>query len=1067
MSVASYTLEHFYYGQVVRDGKPQGELRLLALSAGVKSEHFSEIVSAARILPVRGNPMLSVALVRGGKQTPYVLVQSQVGDQGQVICHYIVLPVELLRGLGGNLTALNVLLEQKMPTFERTDSTLPKLTLPPYEPPSSSAQQDSMLKLMTATRDRMDVIEAMLASVIIGVPVLIKSAPADYAQRLGLVEGLLALLPHPARFGVTFALHVNNATIASAQVKFITDDTPIPENSLVYQWGALKAEGAKPENEYARFIRSQLRLDTELVVQQTNTLTPVAAWRIRRGENLADALKYASYRLTIDNAVTNALPIEAKEAARVLGEDPTLTDEMRLNYVRHLLAFIMATDEAENADLLVVVRGNAPLEQSILDQLGELAASGKSLRVYRALVRWLAHPSGFRGMYWIEMAHRAALTYAQSLVRTRDTKAMNLFLHQVREASNVIEARLIVPRLLEIALPLAASDPTLAQTAMVLGASSLPADHWQRFVSLKPLLAQLPRSLSRLIAYLNSEVTTPATPGLMAQAALEFGASWRALMLIRLAEMALHMGRLDAFDTQALAGLAQAAVTSWGEAHDGVLRHLVHQFSDDTALSRLSDDAPRYLLQILLSRRAYSELAAELNRHGRVLYPSGKQLEYAAMVRTLFAGTPILPGNVPEALSTLAAQGVRALPLVMAHFGALQQHQWSPALKPIANQLTALMLEHRLVTEAVPIDLLLELLRFHCSQQDVKSAVSVASLMAMPAARMGEQGIAPMTEMYRALQWNNNRDSQVEAAEEARKGGLENLRRFIRACDEATARIATNQLGTLGEPILEALKATYIVRRLLGGENIADYAYALHTTANFLQDTGSAFADRSRLPLLNTLIGDLDALSGGLSDADRKIIADSLLDIIKFIGGLAQQHRSNRPKDNDETIQSLLDARTPAQSVLDMFRVMSGYFGRGQRIFVKLERGIDNHPLGDRTATALLRELQIIARLLKNALLTFPFSGRISVEPAALNGEIESLWGDIPLHERRELVADLTLDLQRISEMILLITNKIEVKTLLESNGTTKKLDSQRQRPENTLEFYRFVHGYFRGRTRS
>jgi hypothetical protein len=30
-----------------------------------------------------------------------------------------------------------------------------------------------------------------------------------------------------------------------------------------------------------------------------------------------------------------------------------------------------------------------------------------------------------------------------------------------------------------------------------------------------------------------------------------------------------------------------------------------------------------------------------------------------------------------------------------------------------------------------------------------------------------------------------------------------------------------------------------------------------------------------------------------------------------------------------------------------------------------------------------------------------------------------------------------------------------------------KRLDSNRQRPENALEFYRFMHGYFKSRARA
>ncbi len=1061
MAVSAHSLEHFYYGHILYDGKPQGELRLLAGSSGIRQEHFAEAVSALRVPPAGSNPTMAFALARG-KTTPYLLVQSQRGAAGNVICHYMMPTPKTLRALSGNLRALMSLIETPMPTFERTDATLPVLTLTHVEPPGMEAQQDAMIALLTATGDRFDVIEALLAALIQTTPIAIKGAPLDLDTRMGLIEGLLALLPPPARLSITFSAHVTPATVANAQIKYYTDDAPTPVDALLYQWGERKVEGVKSQNDYARYIRSQLRLDTGLVVQQTTALTPIAGYRLGRGDGLEDALKYASFRLTIDNAVANGQPIEVAEVARVLGEDPTLDDDNRIAYVRHLLAFIMATDDVEDADVLVVAQGKQVLETAILEQMNEMMTAGKSLRVYRALTRWLAHPAGFRGMYWIDLTQKAAMSYAQSLVRPRDSKAMNYFLAQVREHASLFEAKYIVPRLLEIALPLAASDPMLAQTAIVLAATSLPLDAWQRFVSIKPLLDKLPRSLGRLIAYFNAEVDAPAAPGLLAQAAFEFGTSWRSLILIRLAEIALSMGRTDIFDPAALTGLAQAAATSWGDQYDGVLRRVVYTFNQDATLQRLPDDSARALLQILLSRQAYADLANELARHGRVLFPSGKQIEFAAAIRNLFTNTPIVAGNVADCLAALAAEGVKPLPLSMAHFGVLAQHQWNPNFRQVGADLISLLTNNRLLVESLSTDLLLDLLKFHSDMHDMPNTIRVSALMPINTSRHDDDGIAPMIAMYRLLAW----EPGTEGAAEVQKASLEYWRRFVRWSSDATARAAINQMTRVDEGILESLKATYFLRRMLSGENVADYSYALHTTANFLQDTGIAYADRARLPMHNMLIGDLDSLNGGISDDDRRALAEGLIEIIRFSSALADQHRAAHPRESDADIQQLLEGQGEALSVLDMLRVMSGYFGRGRRVIPKLEKLIDHHPLGDRTAPALLREVQTISRMLKNARLTFPVSGKITVRTIEIIGEIESLWSDVTLHERRELVADLAMDLQRIPDMVLNITNRVDAKTLLEANSLTRKLDTNKQRPENALEYYRFIAGYFRGRIR-
>ncbi len=1055
LSQATYALEHFYYGQLFYQGRPQGELRLLASSTGVKPEQVNEAMQEARVPPMPGVSMGSWALVRG-QSIPFMMVQAQIGSRGQAMRHIVLIPVDVLRSLGGNLKALTKLVEVQMPVYEQVGNTVPLLQLAQAGLPDEASQETSMLSLMTATGDRLDVIEALLAAIIQGVQVIVKGAPPDLAQRVTFIEGLLALLPPPARFGVTFATHTLPSTRVDAQIRFYTDDPP-PVNTLVYLWGEAKVEGKIAEDEYARFIRSQLRLDTGLVVQQTTALTAVAAWRIRRGDTLAEALKYAAYRLKIDTAISNNQPIEAAEAAKILAEDPTLTDMLRAAYVRHLLAFALVLDEIEHADkLAVVVRGQPDLERVILQQMSEALAAGKADRVYRTLARWLSNPMGFNGMYWVELTQRAALAYAESLAKAPQIDTLNAFLRHVRRNSGNIETAPIIPRLIEIALPLAAQNQGLAENVFVLAAGSLPANRWQRFITIKPLLAKLPSSLSDLLTFLESK--DPAPAGLLAQVAGEFGDEWRSLLIIRLSEVALLVGRRDLVDNPALQVLVKAAQSSFGRNYDPLLRWIVRNLSDDEVLLKLGMVGSRYLLQILLARGAYEELAGELVHQGRLLYPSDRQLNYAAMVRSLFLETPLALDQVPEALKMLSTKGLKPLPLAMAYFGALEQHRWSTVIEEVAAELTTLVFSNRLIIEAIQLDLITQLLQYHVQRRDTNFAVRVATLVPAAAARRGEAGLAPLIQMYRSLNW----DDEVKAT------AMELLRRFIRRCSDSFAPRAIERFKTeLGSGIGEALEATHALRRLMGGEDLADYAYSLHTVAQFLYDTGLTYVDKNNLPNINSLISDLDSLNGGLNDPERRALSGALYDLIRVVSALSDQHRQFHSKEADEQIDGLLKGEGTAETVFDIFRVMGGYFARGRRLSARTDRAMPNHPLGDRSAPILMREVQQINRLLKAALRAFLPDGHVSISATAIQGEMESLWSDIALYERRVLVRDLAIDLQRIPELMLIISDKVDSKALLDSGGTARKLDSNRQRPDNALAFYRFMYGYFKARVRS
>jgi hypothetical protein len=1050
VSASAFSFEHFYHGQLFQGGRLQGDYRLLASSSGIKSDHVAQALLEAPIPPLEGKG--AWALVRG-VNIPFLLVQSQPGMR-----HYIFITVDALRALGGNLKAMLAMVEPQIRTFETTGNSIPTIKMPNLGFPSTGAQENAMLDLMTATRDRPDVIEALLAAIIHGVQIVVQGAPPELEKRVAFVEGLLALLPPPARFGVTFTTNSTSDTQLDAQICFYGDDDVPPENTLSYQWGARSVGGKAVEDEYARFIKSQLRLDTGLVIDQTTALTPVAGWRIRSGASLAEALKYGSYRLKIDNAVLNHQPVEADEVAKILGEDPTLSDELRVAYIRHLLAFALALDESANTDLLAVIaRGQPDLERAILNEMNAALHEGKAGAIYHRVMRWRSRPNGFRGMYWEEIAQNAAVAYAEMLAQGGDPDALSQFMNELREVMNPVEITAIAPRLIEVMLPLAAQHRQLAETVFVLAATSMPTERWQRIVMARPLLAQLPAGVAQLMAYISQHDHNTPPPGLLAQVISDFEPQWRPLLFIRLTELIILAGRFDLLDPPALEGLAEAAATPWATAHDVTLRWIVRNLDGEDVIQTLNPGCRLPLLQILLARRAYSDLANDLLLQGRLFYPADKQMQFGQMVYSLIAESDLPVQEIAPALTVLAEKGVKPLPLAMAHFGALHRHRWSNALEKVAADVSWLVFNNRLIAESMSPELIIELLGYHIQKQDANLALRVASLLPVAAARRGEDGISIMIQMYRMMNRN----------EEGGQAALDGLRRYIRRCSDSFVPHALVRLGReLGEPVQRALEATVTLYQIMGGEDIGDYAYSVHTASEFLYDTFQPYMDKNNMPSINSLISDLSSLSGGLSNDERRALSEAILEFGRLLSALAIQHRQVHPREQDEHIEGLLTGKGTASTVFDVFRVMGGYFSRARRLSIRAERGGSQHPLSDRAAHVLLREIEQINRLLKTALRAIPSDRRIHLSAAALQEEIESLWGDISLHERRTLVRDLAIDLQRIPEITLMITERADVKVLQDDSGIGRKLESANRRPENALEFYRFVHGYFKARTR-
>ena len=290
MSTVTYALEHFYYGQSPDHPEPQ----LLAKSQGVESEQVDEAVEFA-LIPPADTPTGSWGLIRGKHANPFVMVQAQTTPANLTVWHFIIMPSDVLRAVGGNLKAIVSLTESQVPTFSKLSTKLQQLLLD--HPPiiSSDEQIDDILELMNYTHNQIDIIESLLAGIVQGVPMVVQGAPTDLATRVQFLQGLsgAAATVSPLRCDLRHAhtgKHQSTPRFASTVAK----------NSRVKHWSmhGKKANWAvmsSPMN-YSHFVASQLRLDAELVSQQTRNLTAIAAWRIKRGEGLADALGYASYR---------------------------------------------------------------------------------------------------------------------------------------------------------------------------------------------------------------------------------------------------------------------------------------------------------------------------------------------------------------------------------------------------------------------------------------------------------------------------------------------------------------------------------------------------------------------------------------------------------------------------------------------------------------------------------------------------------------------------------------------------------------------------------------------------
>ncbi len=1023
---------------------------MLAKTQGVTDDVVAEALRLAFLPPTKVKGEGGWAILRGRQHIPFLFVESEVGEAGQSVLHYVIMPSESVRALSGNLRVFNPVLNIPAPEYDGIGNKLKPLELNGVTPSSAEQEVDDILDFMMATHNRMHVMESLLGAVVRGTPVWIANAPQDANQRLIFLSGLLNLLPPSVRFAVTYATHTLPSTQIDVQIRFITDASEAPADTVVYNWQDGSFAGPEIQEGYSRFIVSQLRLDAELVVQQTRRLTQVASWRVKEGDRLADALAYASQRLSTDDAVLNGQPVEVSDTADMLANDPTLSDDLRLAYARHLMSFSVALGELEHAEPLGIMLGqSADLAETAYNRLREATTQGVAGDVYDLMAKWLQNPLGPQGQQWINLTHTAATVYFQDMIDAGDVPEIILFLQDVDKAGIAVNADRLMPKLLDMAKPIAPGDRRLAARVFLYSCRYAPLSDIANLLNNPQFTRHLPDDTQEFLALLQDRAPITKANTLV-NAVRSFKAA-RRLILVRMIELAMSRGHPEVIDENVLKQLVVIGGTELGDRHADVLFHVVKTLSTDDNLPRLSASEQRLVLAILLALGAYKDLAGEMLRHSRLLYGPDEQTAYAQMVQQLFSDYPIAPDDLLEALGIIDANGIKSLPLVMVHTGAIRaQKEPSEAADRAAANATEMLERQPSLLSVMPMDGMQTLVAYHLRRRDVDALERTAVLLPDVATRYGTRTVKMMGQIYQSLNW----DERLQASR------LEMLRRYVRNIDPEEAQVAVSGLGqALGEDVHSQLNAVNAIKQLTDSQPIEDYAAQLHRAADFLHDTAAAYVNGRNLPSIKSLVTDLDSLPGGLSDKERRQLAQHLIDVGQLMLQLGERHRSVRNSNSDARIQALIKAEADPQSAIELLQLMSSHLAEGERLSIPVAEQTHPRPLPSRSGPILAEELTVTRAVLM---------AMVRVEPGtdanAVQAEFLSRWYAVSAEERKRLGDNFAKDLQRVAKIVPMIAGQGDARAL-EETGLGRRLENNRAKPRNTIEFYRFASGYYTARS--
>lgn len=1054
MATAKFLLEHFYYGKLVHHGKPAGDNRVLASSPGIDSDLASLAVERLTLPPLIGSDKGAWAVVRGReKQLPFMLVQTQQGKAGEITSHYIIATPEVLRAISGKMSTISAFIEDNLPVFETLGDALKPLEVEQPDALEVDTQVDEILELMMITKNRIPAIEALLSAIVQGVQIIVKHAPPKMSSRLDFVAGLLALLPRSVRFGVTFATHATVATEINAQILFFGND-PAPDGTLVFDWRAGEVSGKTVDDDYSRYVISQLRLDAELVIARTNSMTQIAAWRLNQGDKLADALAYAGKRLRLDESLRTNQPVNAEDVAEILSSDTTLEGDMRARYAEHLLRLSLAMRDMSRADpVAVILKEDPALEANALKQMLEAEKQGEHDLVYETLVRWLANPMGPQSRAWTGLLGSSGLSVLREIVEDEDTESALEFLQEMQNVGATLPLGEMIPEVVRIISPLSERDAAISQQLFFLAMRFLDDGQLSRLLSTPSFITKQPKVVRDLWAKIQQDSDDLASAPELAKIGAEVSPS----VMLRFAELAAAQGKAYLIGTQTWTMLRDFAFSDEGkEFRDRLIRLVNSVEAQPGALKAMSQPAPNALLQIHLTLGDYRPFGTQLLQQSVELYPGDLQVDYLKAVEKVFIDTPFPAEKVGDILDAIGAAGVKSAPYVTAAICALNGKDKTKDLDAIAADCEDILNANHKWLEVIPPTTVLCLLTYHARNKDLENTIRASSIVPLSAAYHENGNVKIMSAMYKRMKWS----PQTETA------ALQMLRTFVREANDEDARRAVGYFGReLGKDVRESLESTYVLRRFMNETDLVTYTQDISAIARFLAASAGAFSNSRMIPATGDIIGAIDGLSGSLTRDEYANLAHEALNLGRTVSYLGSAYVEKRARNESKHINDLLTGATNPKSALDVLWVMGGYFSRGKHFDYTVTE--TSNPIGTylHTMQDLRDSITRGEHLLHSALRTLPPTKKIKLTSDDIRREVESMWSTISEEQQRELVRDFAQDLQRIPILIAYIVENGDTKVVEPDSSSGKKIDAGRQKPKSTLEMYRYLHSYFKGRS--
>ena len=830
-----------------------------------------------------------------GPETDFLLARTQnfsVGDEPQAIYQNILLPDDVLGMLSGNV---NYLLESsgELKPLPKQTEPLPPLEMPPV-PTWTPTKRFELFSDFLDEDTNMDQIFDLLGAALDERQVVVVGVDPRMEQRLKLVQGLMMLLPTPARSRLTFSTHVNNAAQAKGRIVF-ADEPGETSRWLVDFENHVFPDSESVASPYIEFLKSAWTGNFQALIAELRT-TDLLAHQLMHGQTLQAGLSAVAERYSHDQQVLAGEIVSSDNLKRILDESPPPDPELRRQYVRRLFNHCLEERDTEAVEQL----SDLVSDEQLIDMLNE-TVNDEPDAVYFFLRTRLGEEADDA---WLTLLHSAAALSLQVAITDGDTETLMSWLRLIsREPASYQLGEILRNGVL------AAQERTHEDSEL--------GHHLLTFVC-----KRAPHLIDTLLTD-TQFIQALAVPIGSAIRDFDSDALTETLALSREVGLVVMRQMLDADDK--IEGVFTSAQINhlWDAYVNNALGNLPEKYQPAKIIASIIGDDSKHLMPVGIERLftnlivageddLYIELATRLSQSGQL----EQNLINIYATNALPLDTVLAQTNQLQETDVLSPQET-----INIYQRLAASRDWDAESVPLVDGITRQLRQDHDLT--VPIDIMWRMLAVAGeTQSEVVARVMTRRIL---------QYVAELDDENQPTDALNRLDHLLEWSASARNYMLGWMREY--AQEQSLAQLQRIERALEGNKRLDEAHAivetTIALRKMLGTRTVEEFARDVDTAYAVLLGISDSF-DPVNKQSVNfdelTMQGELDSQDSSLSPDERSVFANNLKELAQLIISMSDHRRKASLIRSEEDIdRQLLSGEQSPGSAIDTMKWLSGF----------------------------------------------------------------------------------------------------------------------------------------------